>query len=132
MYLFLKHVHITCVILSVSLFILRYLGQCLGLAFVRGKTLRILPHAIDTVLLLSALSLALYLHQYPFVHAWLTAKVLALVAYIGLGVIAMRKSRGGIGHFAAFILALVCVTYIVSVARSHDAWGFFGQWRHLF
>ena len=47
--------------------------------------LRYLSYTIDTVLLTAALMLATILHQYPFVHAWLTVKVLLLVVYVVLG-----------------------------------------------
>jgi uncharacterized membrane protein SirB2 len=44
--------------------------------------LRYLSYSIDTVLLTAALMLATILHQYPFVHGWLTTKVLLLFCYV--------------------------------------------------
>ena len=41
-----------------------------------GRPCVISTYTIDTVLLTAALMLATLLHQYPFVHAWLTVKVL--------------------------------------------------------
>lgn len=124
MYLFLKHVHIGCVAVSVCLFVLRYIGHELKLGFTRWQTLRVLPHAVDTLLLVSAAALALYLHQYPFVHAWLTAKVVALVLYIVFGLYALKKGGGFSARLLAFVLALLCVAYIVTVARTHSPTGF--------
>ncbi|MBI2379338.1 MAG: SirB2 family protein [Gammaproteobacteria bacterium] len=124
LYLALKHVHVGCVVISISLFVLRYLGQVLGLSFVRGRLMRTLPHAIDSILLLAALGLAALLHQYPFVHTWLTAKVLALIAYIGLGSVALKRGRNAGTRFLAFLLALATVGYILSVARTHSPYGF--------
>ena len=45
------------------------------------------------VLLVSAIALAAITAQYPFVQPWLTAKVLALLAYILLGTVAIRRGR---------------------------------------
>lgn len=80
MYLFIKTLHLSCVALSYALFVWR------GALRLRGQTLprwlRVVPHLVDTVLLLSALILTTLIGQYPFVHGWLTAKVLALLCYI--------------------------------------------------
>jgi uncharacterized membrane protein SirB2 len=40
--------------------------------------LRYLSYTIDTVLLTAALMLTAIVQQYPFVHAWLTVKVVLL------------------------------------------------------
>jgi threonine/homoserine/homoserine lactone efflux protein len=54
---------------------------------------RVVPHVNDTLLLVAAIGLSIVLQQYPFVHAWVTAKVLGLLAYIGLGMFALRRGR---------------------------------------
>ena len=38
-----------------------------------------LPHVNDTLLLLAAIGLSVVQQQYPFVHGWVTAKVLGLL-----------------------------------------------------
>lgn len=112
----LKHIHLTAVGLSIALF----LGRGLYVqAFQRrpaSKALRVLPHVIDTLLLASALALAFAIGQYPFVHGWLTAKLLALIAYIVLGIVALDPQRVPAIRWPAFIAALVVFTYIVGVA----------------
>jgi uncharacterized membrane protein SirB2 len=89
------------------------------------RWVKILPHAIDTLLLASAVALTLVLHQYPLTDAWLSAKVVGLLVYIGLGLAALRygKTRGV--RAAAWIGALAVFLYIVSVALRHDPLGFF-------
>ena len=72
------------------------------------RWVRILPHAIDTILLASAIGLTILLEQYPFVHAWLTAKVLALVAYIVSGSLALKHARTVVSRNVASIVALGC------------------------
>jgi uncharacterized membrane protein SirB2 len=85
--------------------------------------MRVLPHVVDTVLLASAIALALLLHQYPFVDGWLTAKLLALAAYIVLGSIALKRGPTRAIRAVAWIGALVALAYIIAVARVHDPRG---------
>lgn len=85
--------------------------------------LRWLSYAIDTALLTAALMLVTIVHQYPFVHAWLTMKVLLLVIYIVLGALALRRARTRTQRLACFCAALVVYLCIVSIARTHDPLG---------
>jgi uncharacterized membrane protein SirB2 len=64
-------------------------------------------------------------HQHPFVHAWLTVKVLLIVVYIALGIFAFRKGRRRPVRIGSRIAALVVYAYTFSVARAHDALGLF-------
>jgi uncharacterized membrane protein SirB2 len=86
------------------------------------KWVKIAPHVNDTVLLLSAIVLAVQVQQYPFVDSWLTAKLLALLLYIGLGLVALRLGRSLRVRITAFALALVTFSYMVGVAVSRDVW----------
>lgn len=117
-----KQLHIACVVISIALFILRGTLQFRGKPWRHRMALRIAPHVVDTVLLGSALWLAFSIHQYPFVNNWLTAKVIALFAYILLARQALRESARH--RLAYFIVALLSVTYIVGVAFSRSpTWG---------
>ena len=69
----------------------------------------------------SALVLVFWSRQYPFVQAWLTAKVLALVVYIVLGTVALKRGKTrGVRAFA-LLAALATFAYIVAVALTRDA-----------
>ena len=87
--------------------------------------LRGLSYAIDTTLLTAALMLVTILHQYPFVQAWLTAKVLLLVVYIVLGTLALKRGRTRGVQVACFFAALAVFAAIVGIARAHDPRGWF-------
>jgi uncharacterized membrane protein SirB2 len=119
-YLDIRAVHVSCVFASISLFALRGGLQLAGVAWRRWRLLRVAPHLIDTVLLCSAIWLASVLHQYPFVNAWLTAKVLALCAYILIGREVFREGRPHFLRVWAYCAALLCVGYIVAVALTHS------------
>lgn len=125
-YPYIRAVHIGCVIASLSLFALRGAAMVVEAPWRQHALLRYTPHLVDTVLLSSALMLSFLLRQYPFVHGWLTAKVLALVAYIVLGSIALKRGRTRRTRLLAFFAALLCAAYIVTVARAHDPLGVLG------
>lgn len=127
-YLMLRYLHLTAVILSFALFALRGLWMLADSPRLQRRWVRIAPHLIDTVLLVSAIGLTLILRQYPFVDGWLTAKVLALILYILLGGIALRRGPTQTIRAIAWIAALATFGYIVSVARTRQPLGFLVGW----
>lgn len=123
-YLLLKQFHIACAILSIAGFAVRGALMLRESPLLRSRFARIAPHVVDTVLLASAVALAWQSGQYPFAQSWLTAKVFALVAYIFLGALALKRGRSKPLRAAAFALALTTVLYIVSVALTRNPLGF--------
>ena len=115
-----KHLHMTCVGLSVLLFTARGLGMLVDAQWIRNKLMRVLPHIIDTVLLLSAIALVIILQAYPFQSGWVNAKIIGLIVYIALGVVALKKVKTKKVRATAFILGLITVGYIASVAVTHN------------
>lgn len=124
MYGILKHLHLTTVILSFCLFIMRGIWMMAESPHLQARWVRSVPHVIDAILLASAIGLTLTLHQYPFAQGWLTAKVLGLIAYIILGSIALKRGSTQTIRVAAFIGSLAVFGYIVSVALTHSPLGF--------
>ena len=123
-YLALKHLHVTCVALSAAGFVLRGVWMMLDSSRLKARWVRITPHAVDSVLLGSAIGLAVWSGQYPLQQGWLTAKVVGLLAYIGLGTIALKRGPSLRVRAVAWCAALATLGYIVSVALLRDARGF--------
>ena len=86
----------------------------------KKKWVKILAPIIDSVLLVSAILLAIETHQYPFSDHWLTAKVLALFVYIALGMVALNYGQTKNIRITAWLAALLCFAYIASVAISRN------------
>lgn len=122
-FLQIKWVHIWAVILSGSLFTARGLMMLLRSQWTNHVSLRLLSIAIDTTLLAAAITLTLIVHQYPFVQAWLTVKVVLLIVYIVLGTFALKRGRTRAVRALTYLAALAVYLFIISVARSHDPWG---------
>lgn len=124
LYVVLKHIHVTCVVLSVAGFFLRGVWMLTDSPLLNRRWMKVIPHVNDTLLLSAAIGLAIVLRQYPFVHGWVTAKVLGLLAYIGFGMFALRRGRSKAVRTGFWLAALASFGYIVSVALTRDPRGF--------
>ncbi len=123
-YLEIRTVHIAAVLTSGALLLLR--GLLLNLVdarWVLGAPVRYLSWTIDTVLLTAAMMLTTIIHQFPFIHGWVTMKVVLLIPYILLGYFALRARERRTRLFA-LAGAVTVFGFIYSVARAHNPWGF--------
>ena len=125
-YLEIRHVHMGAVFASGALFLLRGLGvNVFNAAWPMRAPVRYLSYAIDTTLLTAALMLMTIVHQYPFVHAWLTVKVLLLVAYIVLGSFALKRAPTRRARAGCYAAAVAVFLFMLSIARLHHPLGVF-------
>ncbi len=125
-YLQIRQVHIGAVLTSGALFLLRGLGLNLfNAAWPMWAPVRYVSYTIDTVLLTAALMLMTIVHQYPFMHAWLTVKLVLLVVYIVLGSFALKRAKTRRARLGFFAAALLVFGYIYYVARAHHPLGLF-------
>ena len=120
-----KMLHIASIMASGTLFTLRGLLMLFKAKIGNNIAVRVLSWTIDSTLLMTALMLITMLHQYPFVQAWLTVKVVFLVVYIVLGVFALRRGRSLRARALYFVAALAVFGFIYSVARAHHPLGIF-------
>jgi uncharacterized membrane protein SirB2 len=122
-YLVVRTIHETAVGLSITGFFVRGLGSLAGIEPIGGRIVRAVPHVIDTILLLSALTLAWMLRISPLSAPWLTAKVFGLAIYIALGVVALRRTLPIGVRASAWVGALLTAGWIVSVAITKNPLG---------
>ena len=119
----LKLVHQVAVVLSFAGFFARGVGALMDAAWVRSRVARTLPHVVDTVLLLSALTMLWSLQLSPAATPWLLAKIVGLLVYIGLGMLALRPGRPRGVRALAWVAALLSFGWIVSVAITKSPLG---------
>lgn len=123
-YFVLKGIHQTAVVLSICGFFVRGLASFRDAAWVRSWPAKTFPHVIDSLLLLSALMLVGLMRIHIGSSPWLMAKILGLLVYIGLGVVALRPRFTLSARIGAWLAALVVFGWIASVAISKTPWGF--------
>lgn len=119
-YLALKYVHVGCVVVSYVLFFVRGVWMMRESSLLARRWVRIMPHVVDTLLLATAIALAVLIRQYPLTSPWLTAKVTGLVVYIGLGIMALKRGKTKRARVTAWIAAQAVFLYIAAVALTKD------------
>ncbi|MBP5991334.1 MAG: SirB2 family protein [Proteobacteria bacterium] len=122
-YFTLKLIHQSAVTLSITGFVARGAAALTDAAWVRSRAARTLPHIVDTVLLVSAITLAWTLRLNPLTTPWLGAKIVGLLAYIVLGMLALKPTRPRGVRIAAWLAALLCFAQIVATAITKSALG---------
>ncbi len=122
-YFALKLIHQSAVTLSIAGFIARGAASLSGAAWVRGRAARTLPHIVDTVLLASAIMLAWMLRLNPLATPWLAAKIVGLLLYIALGMVALKPARPRGVRLAAGAAALLVFAQIVATALTKNPLG---------
>jgi uncharacterized membrane protein SirB2 len=119
-YALLKLIHVCCVAISYTFFVLRGLWMLVESPRLGQRWVKIAPHLVDSALLASAIAMAVTMRQYPLMAGWLTAKVVALAVYIGLGMIALKSGSTRSLRFTAWLAAQAVFFYIVGVALTRD------------
>jgi uncharacterized membrane protein SirB2 len=120
---FLKLIHVSCAFVSIAGFALRGYWMTVDNPLLQHRIAKVLPHIIDTLLLGSALTLLMVLQLSPLTQPWLSAKIIALLLYIGLGMVALRFGQSKKIKVSACLLALLTAGYMVSVAYSKSPLG---------
>ena len=117
-YLIVKHAHMGLAYLTVLSFAGRGILMMHGSPWLTHKLARVAPHVIDTLLLACGVALVL-LGGWPVLESpWLLAKLGALLVYVGLGTVALKRGKTQGVRIAAFYTALLTVLYIIAVAKT--------------
>lgn len=114
-----KSLHIALALLSLSGFILRGVWMLCGSSLLQRRATRILPHIVDTLLLLSGLFMLIRYHIYPTQQPWLAAKLSILLIYIVLGSVALKRGASLKLRAVAWVLALLAFAYMLGAALTH-------------
>ena len=122
-YLAVKHVHLAAIATSITLFVVRAFWMAFASARLERRWVRVVPHVVDTLLLLSGVYLAWQIGA-EGVRGWLPAKIGGLVLYIVLGAVALRRGRTRGVRIAAAVAAVVTFAWIASVALTKSPLGF--------
>jgi len=117
-----KYLHISFVAMSFILFFVRGIWMLQTSSMLQQRWVKILPHIIDTALLASAITLAIQLSLSPLANPWLMAKIIALLLYIVLGTIAIKRGKTKNIRLIAWLLALAVFIYMLLVAKTHQPW----------
>jgi uncharacterized membrane protein SirB2 len=115
-----KALHLSSVALSYSLFFMRGIWVLRASPVMQQRWVKIAPHLIDSVLLVSAITLAVMLGISPLTSNWLAAKIIALLLYIVLGYFALKRGKTQRAKLIYWLAAQAVFFYIVLTAWTHD------------
>jgi uncharacterized membrane protein SirB2 len=124
-YLMLKHLHITAAYASLAFFVLRAFWSVRGVALLQARWVKIVPHLMDTLLLTLGVILAVILNFWPL-PLWLSAKITALVIYILLGTVAIKRGKTPKIRATAAVAAVLVFAYIIGAAVERSALSWLG------
>ena len=123
-YMVLFYLHVAAVIFSGSFFLLRGIWMLQESDLLGTKPVKIVPHVNDALLLGTAIGLSVMSQQYPFTEDWLTVKLVAVIAYIGLGVFTLRGATRAV-RLSCLAAALLTFAFMVSVSVTRSPLGVF-------
>lgn len=123
-YFILKFVHVATAFISIVGFTIRGIWMIQSSPMLQKRWIRIVPHINDTVLLLSAIALVIITSQYPGPTIWINAKIAALLIYIILGTVALKRGKTKFIRIISGVLALLAFAYIGMVALSKNVFIF--------
>ena len=118
--LMIKHIHILCAGLTITLFFIRGIWMIRESPVFRQRWTRILPPIVDTVLLVTGLTMMVRIEQYPIADEWLTAKLSAVLIYVCFGIVGLNRGRTRNVRIFFWCAALLVFVYVVSVARTRQ------------
>lgn len=119
-----KFLHLIFILLSISSFIARVFFAHTNPTLLEQKWIKIGPHIINGLLLMTG---GILVFQGSWLAAgqygWIITKLIALLGYVGLGMVAI-KNEGSL-RWKAFAGAVACFIFIVAVAISKQPFLFF-------
>lgn len=110
MFLALKGLHLITLTLSIVMFFTRGTMLVRNSPRLDDKLINAAPNYIDGLLVVSALGTAIVIGWYPFVDAWVTAKLLATLVYLGLTHAGYHGRKARIHNLAAIPLIYALAT----------------------
>lgn len=125
MYAEVKLAHVIFAAGSIGLFALRGGFGVLAAKPLKRRLWKVLPHVVDTLLLAMGVWLAVLLRLNPLHVTWLGVKILCVIAYIVLGVLAFRLNKPYWLRRSVFVAAILMFVFIISIAVLHDSRGIF-------
>jgi uncharacterized membrane protein SirB2 len=125
-YMLIKSLHMIAAIATISGFVLRGYWMMIQSDKLTLKAVRITPHIVDTVFLLSGIALVSVLGLNAVAEPWLLAKFAGLIGYIVLGTFAIKRGATLQIRVIAFVGALSLFAFIVGVALTKSPLSWLG------
>lgn len=111
----------TLALISIVFFSLRFIWLIMGSAQLQKKWVKIVPHVVDTCLLVIGVTMMIQLSMTPMNQPWLAEKLFALFAYIFTGYYALKLAKNRPMQIIGYLGAVGWFMLIVRLAMSKQA-----------
>lgn len=119
-----KGAHAALALVSVAGFIGRAIPALwFDRQWTHSRLLYAVPHVVDTLLLASGVWLALTAGWRPGAHSWLGIKLMLLVLYIGVAMLAIRPALPRPARVVLFVAALLTFAWMLAAALTKSPLG---------
>jgi uncharacterized membrane protein SirB2 len=106
MYTIVKHAHLSIITLTFIFFIVNFVLTMKGSDKVNNKLLKIGPHILYTLFILTFIYLVSVINLYPFVNGWASSKLSGFVFYVLSITFALKWAKSTLWRIVAFISAV--------------------------
>jgi uncharacterized membrane protein SirB2 len=106
MYMIVKNIHLTIISLTFIFFIINFVLTIKGSDKVNNKILKIGPHILYTLFILTFIYLVSVINLYPFVNGWASSKLGGFVLYILSITFALKWAKSTVWRIVSFISAV--------------------------
>lgn len=120
MYSILLKAHLLLILLSFISFLLRTFWGVKGSSMLENALAFKLHKVVTLLMLVSALALCLVVGQYPLTDAWLSEKLLLLVAYVGFAMLAFKPNMAATQRYVFGGIACGLFATMLFIAKTHS------------
>jgi uncharacterized membrane protein SirB2 len=101
-----KHLHLTIIVLTFVFFLVNLVLTMKSSQMVNNKFLKITPHILYTLFVITFLYLTYMIELYPFVNGWASSKLAGFVFYILSITLALKWAKNNMWRIAGLISAV--------------------------
>jgi uncharacterized membrane protein SirB2 len=105
MYLMIKHLHLTIIVLTFVFFVINLVLTMKGSDMAKNKFLKITPHILYTLFVVTFIYLTTVIELYPFVNGWASSKLAGFVFYVLSITLALKWAKNNMWRIAGAISA---------------------------
>lgn len=106
MYMMIKHLHLTIIVLTFVFFVINLVLTMKASDMAKNKFLKITPHILYTLFVVTFIYLTSVIELYPFVNGWASSKLAGFVFYVLSITLALKWAKNNMWRIAGAISAV--------------------------
>jgi uncharacterized membrane protein SirB2 len=106
MYMMIKHLHLTIIVLTFVFFVINLVLTMKASDMAKNKFLKITPHILYTLFVVTFIYLTTVIELYPFVNGWASSKLAGFVFYVLSITLALKWAKNNMWRIAGAISAV--------------------------